>query len=76
MFVARAAGRTLGWRGKGPERGACAGIPAAGWAPAALANPPRVRIVIDYTTTDDLDPGDNYDFVLDAAGRRKRSKLK
>jgi NADPH:quinone reductase-like Zn-dependent oxidoreductase len=32
--------------------------------------------VIDYTTTDKTEPGINYDFILDAAGKRKTSKLK
>jgi len=32
--------------------------------------------VLDYTTTDTLKPGEHYDFVLDAVGRRKKSKLK
>ena len=32
--------------------------------------------VIDYTKVDALDPGDRYDFVLDAVGKGKTSKLK
>lgn len=32
--------------------------------------------VIDYTKEDALGPGELYDFVLDAVGRRKSSKLK
>ena len=32
--------------------------------------------VIDYTRVDALEPGDTYDFVLDAVGKGKTSKLK
>jgi NADPH:quinone reductase-like Zn-dependent oxidoreductase len=32
--------------------------------------------VIDYTQVDALEPGDRYDFVLDAVGRAKTSRLK
>jgi NADPH:quinone reductase-like Zn-dependent oxidoreductase len=32
--------------------------------------------VIDYTTVDALEPGDRYDFVLDAVGKARTSKLK
>jgi NADPH:quinone reductase-like Zn-dependent oxidoreductase len=32
--------------------------------------------VIDYTQTDALAPGDSYDFVLDAVGKAKTSRLK
>jgi NADPH:quinone reductase-like Zn-dependent oxidoreductase len=32
--------------------------------------------VIDYTTVDSLDPGTQYDFILDAVGKMKSSKLK
>jgi NADPH:quinone reductase-like Zn-dependent oxidoreductase len=32
--------------------------------------------VIDYTKVDALEPGDRYDFVLDAVGRAKTSRLK
>jgi len=32
--------------------------------------------VIDYTKVDTLDPGVQYDFMLDAAGKIKTSKLK
>ena len=32
--------------------------------------------VIDYTKVDALEPGDNYDFVLDAVGKAKTSRLK
>ena len=32
--------------------------------------------VIDYTKVDTLEPGDRYDFVLDAVGRAKKSRLK
>ena len=33
-------------------------------------------IVIDYTKADTLDPGVQYDFILDAVGKMKTSKLK
>jgi len=32
--------------------------------------------VIDYTKVDALEPGDTYDFVLDAVGKAKTSRLK
>jgi NADPH:quinone reductase-like Zn-dependent oxidoreductase len=32
--------------------------------------------VLDYTQVDALEPGDRYDFVLDAVGRAKTSRLK
>ena len=32
--------------------------------------------VIDYTKVDALEPGDRYDFVLDAVGKAKTSRLK
>lgn len=32
--------------------------------------------VIDYTKQDSLDPAEHYDFILDAVGKRKTSKLK
>lgn len=32
--------------------------------------------VIDYTTTDQLEPGSEFDFILDSVGRIKSSKLK
>jgi NADPH:quinone reductase-like Zn-dependent oxidoreductase len=34
------------------------------------------KAVIDYTKVDTLDPGVEYDFVLDAVGKTKTSKLK
>jgi NADPH:quinone reductase-like Zn-dependent oxidoreductase len=32
--------------------------------------------VLDYTTHDDLEPGERFDLVLDAVGKQKTSKLK
>lgn len=32
--------------------------------------------VIDYTNEDSLNPADHYDFILDAVGKKKTSKLK
>jgi NADPH:quinone reductase-like Zn-dependent oxidoreductase len=32
--------------------------------------------VLDYTQVEALEPGDRYDFVLDAVGRAKTSRLK
>lgn len=32
--------------------------------------------VVDYTKEDSINPGEHYDFILDAVGKRKTSKLK
>jgi NADPH:quinone reductase-like Zn-dependent oxidoreductase len=47
-----------------------------GAAHVELARSLGADVVMDYTKVDALPPGDMYDFVLDAVGRAKTSRLK